>query len=66
MLTFPASNEIEIFVNVNNKIAIKEYDQFAMEEKVIELTKDQFSELLACGESLLLELEDSELESKNA
>ena len=55
MIKFERSNEIEIFVNQNCDITIKENDLAFQEEKIIVFTIDQFAQILAMGDALIAE-----------
>ena len=63
MIKFKPTNAIEVFVNKNNRIAIKEFDPYYQEEKIIELTLEQFSTIISCSEELIMQLEEAELDN---
>jgi hypothetical protein len=53
MIKFPASGEIEVFVNNKNQIVIKETDYLYGEEVYIALSITQFSEIVAHANDLI-------------
>lgn len=55
MIKFERSNEIEVFVNQNCDITIKEHDLAFQEVTIIVFTIDQFAQILAMGDRLIEE-----------
>ena len=58
MIKFPANDEIEVFVNVNGHITFKRIDSYSGQFDVVCLTTDQFSEVMAFADDLLIEADE--------